>query len=448
MLPNKPAYEPTDDDRPASSSPDEATLESEVPGGSQQKHDPYLAWRLRDYRLYAVGGLIGALGSQMFNVAVGWELYERTNSAWALGMVGLVQALPVIGLALPAGHLADRHDRRIIFLIAQFIAVLLLLFLTFLSYNNAPVSWFYIVLGLQATSNAISGPARVALLPQLVPVEALANAVTWNSSRFQFASTIGPALGGFAIAIWQVAWPIYLIATLAALILGVFLIPLKPRPVERQITDESPWQSLSAGVRFVRGNPIILATITLDMFAVLLGGATMLLPIFAKDILHVGPQGLGWLRAAPAVGALAMGLTLAHLPPMRRAGHNLLWAVIGFGLATIVFGLSKNFWLSFLMLALTGAFDNVSVVVRHTLVQVLTPPYMQGRVSAVNSVFIGSSNQIGEFESGVAATFLGPVVAVVAGGIGTILVVLGAAAIWPQIKALGSLEDAAREGQS
>jgi len=222
---------------------------------------------------------------------------------------------------------------------------------------------------------------------------------------------------------------------------------VKGRPQVRS-TEPASLAALLAGARFVWSSKLILATLTLDLFAVLLGGAITLLPVYAEHILHVDETGLGWLRAAPALGALVMAMTLAHLPPMRRAGAALIWAVAGFGAATVVFGFSTNFWLSLGALALTGAFDNVSVLVRHSLVQLLTPDHMRGRVSAVNSVFIGASNELGSFESGVVARFFGPVFSVVAGGIGTIIVVIATALKWPEIRQLGTLESAARMGEA
>ena len=423
-----------DRDRPASAATDEETL--------HDTHDPYKALRSRDFQLWSIGGFFAAIGQHMFAVAIGWELYERTRNVWtAVGLVGLIEAAPVILLVLPAGHLADRHDRRRIVLITQVLTALTAVAFAGASYYDKPISWFYVLLGLNALAEAIKGPARNALLPQLVPQEALANAVSWNSSRWQTASMIGPLLGGAAIGLFHTAWPVYIVAFVFSLTFLVTAWLVKPTPFERVNVEESVWQSLAGGVRFVRNQKIILATITLDMFAVLLGGAVALLPVIAKDVLHVGPGGLGWLRAAPAIGAFASGMWISYRPPMRRAGLALVWAVAGFGVATIVFGLSKNFALSLVMLALTGACDQVSVVVRHTLVQVLTPNHMQGRVSAVNSVFIGSSNELGAAESGAVAKLLGPVPAVVLGGIGTIFVVLGIAAIFPQITKLGSLAD-------
>lgn len=463
----QPIYEPPDLERPASASPTEAELEEQTPVSIRLgSHDPYAALRHRDYLLYSVGSLIAAIGNQMQGVAVGWEIYDRTRDPLALGLVGLVQALPVLLFALPAGQLADRFDRRRIVLAMQLLVVLSWFGLAYISYTSGPIWMLYGCLLLDGIGHSFAGPAQSSLMPQLVPPELLSNAITWNSSRWQIGSMVGPALGGFAIAWLGGTWMVYLVSAVCVLVLVVFILPLRPRPQQRA-GEPMSLASLLMGFRFVWNTKLLLATLTLDMFAVLLGGAVALLPVFAsEDYLNVGPEGLGWLRAAPAVGALVMALLIAHLPPMRRAGKALLWAVAGFGAATIVFGLtpalqvwepaarfdtvftvleySGFFWLAMLMLFLTGALDNISVVVRHTLVQALTPDQMRGRVSAVNSVFIGTSNEIGAFESGVIAAWIGPIAAVVAGGFGTILVVLGVARIWPQITALGTLEEASR----
>jgi MFS family permease len=272
-----------------------------------------------------------------------------------------------------------------------------------------------------------------------VPREAFANAVTWGSSNFEIGSMIGPAIAGVLIAQFGVG-TVYALDALCSLAFIGFLLPIR---IEQQLAQPArhAFSDLFAGLSFVWRTKVILATLTLDLFAVLLGGAIALLPIFAEQILHVGPVGLGWLRAAPAFGAMAMALTLTHLPPMRRAGVTLLWSVAGFGVATIVFGLSRSFWLSLAALALTGAFDNISVVVRHTLVQLRTPDPMRGRVSAVNNVFIGSSNELGAFESGITAALFGPVISVVGGGIGVLLVVLGVGWMWPEVRRIGALHD-------
>ena len=407
-------------------------------------HDPYAALRYRDFRRFVAASVLSTVGTEMQGVAVGWELYERTGSALALGLVGLVQAVPVLLLALPAGQLADRVSRKGIVLATQVVLVAASLGLAAVSRARGPVGWMYACLALVGVAGAFAFPARWALLPQLVPEAAFNNAVTWRSSAWQIAAVAGPGLGGRVLAWGRGALPVYLADAALGVAVLTIVATLRDRPAPRA-EGRSSWRSLLAGVRFVWQTQLILATITLDMFAVLLGGAVTLLPIYAKDILRVGPDGLGWLRAAPSLGAVAMAVTLAHRRPLRRAGPTLLAAVAGFGAATIVFGLSRSYWLSLLMLFLTGALDNISVVIRATLVQVLTPDALRGRVSAVNSIFIGMSNELGGFESGVAARFLGAVAAVVAGGVGTILVVLGVAAAWPQVRRLGPLTDAARD---
>ena len=378
------------------------------------------------------------MGQQMLSVAIGWELYERTHSALALGLVGLVQVLPAIFLALLAGQLADQFDRRRIVLITQGVLALCSIGLALISYGQGLVLLIYLCLFIIGTARAFNNPARAALLPQLVPKEIFSNAVTWNSSGFQLAAMLGPALAGLLIAVQKSATWVYIFCALSALIFFGCLFLIKGRQAERS-TEPVTFKSLAAGFSFVWQTKIILAALTLDLFAVLLGGATTLLPLFAKDILHVGPDGLGWLRAAPAIGAFMMALTITYLPTMSQAGKTLLWAVGGFGAATIGFGLSQSFWFSLFMLVLIGALDSISVVVRQTLVQLRTPDEMRGRVSAVNGMFISTSNELGGFESGIAASLFGPVLAVVGGGIGTIAVVIAIAIIWPEIRKLKSL---------
>jgi MFS family permease len=417
---------------------------SELPNVNLESppHDPYAALRFAAFAQYLIGWIIAVIGDQILEVAVGWDVYLRTGSAMSLGWVGLVSAAPIILLALPAGHLADRFDRRRILLISQLLRGLCVAGLAALSHYRGAVGAIYAVLLVAAVCMAVGWPARSAMMPHLVSPHAFANAVNWNSMAFQISAMAGPALGGLILHFSVPA--AYIVAAICAAIFAVSLAGVRLRPV---VVEREPatLKSLAAGVRFVVHTKIILATITLDLFAVLLGGATYLLPIFAKDILGVGAVGFGWLRAAPALGALAMGLTIAHLPPMKRAGRDMLWAVAGFGVATIVFGLSRNFWLSLVMLFLTGATDNISVLVRHTLVQVLTPDAMRGRVSAVNNIFVGASNELGGFESGLTARLFGPVVSVVGGGIGTIVVVLLTEVIWPQVRRFGSLLNAKPE---
>jgi MFS family permease len=409
-----------------------------------QGHDPYAAFQFADFRRYVLAGTISTVGAQMQSVAVGWELYERTGSAMDLGLVGLVQFLPVLVLALPAGHAADRYSRKSILLVAQVLLLTASAGLALLSYGQGPVWLIYVCLLLAGMAQAINRPSRWSILPQLVPGSILASAVTWNTSGWQSAAVAGPALGGLIIFLTRGAAWVYLFDVACCLVAIALIGAIRSRPAPRGV-EEVSLRSLVAGFEFVRKSDLILAAITLDLFAVLLGGSTALLPIFARDILHVGPAGLGWLRSAPAFGAALMAVAQAHRPPLRRAGTTLLWAVAGFGVATIVFGFSTNAVLSFVMLLLTGALDNISVVVRGTLVQTLTPDAMRGRVSAVNGLFIGSSNELGGFESGLTARLFGPVASVVGGGIGTILVVLTAAWYWPRLRHLGALNELGRE---
>jgi len=439
-------YEPPDDDRPASATPTEPLLEQQTPAGRDAAaHDPYAALRNRHFRFLASGFFITVIAAQMQTVAAQYEIYARTGSALSLGVLGGVLAVPMLLLALPAGALADAFSRRKIVLGMLCCNGLLALGLAGLSFACADwptrtwVTAMYLLLGLGNAAATIGRPARTSLLPQLVPPRIFSNAVTWNSSIFETASMLGPAIGGFVVA--RSITGAYLLASVCwfACCLFVYALPdIKPPPRQR---SGSRLADLFVGLRFVGKTRLMLGAMTLDLFAVLFGGATFLFPVFARDILHVGPTGFGWLRAAPAIGAFAMALTIAHRPPIQRAGRALLLAVTGFGVATIVFGLSKNFWLSFAMLIATGMCDNISVVVRHTLVQMLTPDSMRGRVSAVNQIFIGSSNEIGGLESGLTAQWFGPVISVVGGGVGTLLVVGTVGAIFPEIRKLGSLRD-------
>ncbi|BCL36608.1 MFS transporter [Nostoc sp. MS1] len=404
------------------------------------QHDPFAALRFRDYRLFTLGRVLLSIGSQMQTVAIGWELYERTNSAMALGGVGLAQVIPIIALTLISGDIADRRSRKLTILLSVMLLTLCSLALAVLSYTKGAVFLIYGCLVLIGIGRAFMKPASDAIMWQLIPVNAFTNAATWNSSSFQLASVAGPALGGLGIAVFGSATGVYILAAIAALMCFIFMAVIKEKKVERA-TEPISLQALAAGAKFIWDNQLIFAAITLDMFAVLLGGAVALLPVFAKDILQVGPVELGYLRAAPSIGAFIMAVTLAYLPPLRKAGPALLWSVVGFGVVTIIFGLSRWFWLSLIMLTLSGALDSISVVIRHTLVQIRTPDTLRGRVAAVNSVFISASNELGGFESGLTAALFGPVLSVVGGGIGTILVVIATATIWPEIAKLGSLQE-------
>ena len=301
----------------------------------------------------------------------------------------------------------------------------------------------YLLLFLGAVARTFSWAARSSFFPTLISRDAFANAVTWNNSVFQIGSVVGPAFSGLLVA--YIGFPfVYLLDALCAFCFFLLVLPIRRSNQRRDRSEASTWKSLMAGLRFVFRRKVILATITLDLFAVLLGGATALMPIFADQILHCGPVGLGWLRAMPAIGAFGIAMVVAHLPPMKHAGRALLWCVSGFGIATVLFGFSKIFWLSLGLLFLVGAFDSVSVIIRGSIVQLVTPDEMRGRVSSVNNIFIGTSNEFGALESGLTAALFGPVISVVAGGIGTILVVLGVAFRWPETRKIGALDKTLR----
>lgn len=408
------------------------------------RHDPYVALRFRDFRLLTLGTFIANLGEQMLAVAIGWEIYVRTSSTLALGFVGLVQVLPVFLLSLPAGHTADRFDRKRIVIITETLLCAASIGLSLLSATHGPLPLVYLCLLLIGCSVAFNTPANSAMIPEVVPPEVFVNAATWNSTAGDLAAVGGPALGGILIALQGSALAVYVFNAAASLTFVALLIVIRSRRGERQ-REAATLRSVLAGLGFLRHSRIILAAITLDLFAVLLGGAATLLPVFALTILHVGATGLGVMRAAPAIGAVLMALGQTRLPPFEKAGRVLLWAVAGFGVATIVFGISRSFVVSVLALAALGACDNLSVVIRHTLLLTRVPDAMRGRIAAVNNIFIGASNELGGFESGVLAAVLGPVLAVVLGGVGTLLVVGAVAGIWPELRRLGRLDTAPSE---
>jgi MFS family permease len=423
------------------------------PAAKPTDEHPYALFGNRDFRLYLAGRLVSVLGQQMLTVAVGWELYERTGSPLALGIVGLVEMIAMVCCTLPAGHLADNLNRKRIILTALLVSSSASLGLALISWRHAPVMWIYACLFIAAVARTFLWPASSAFLTSLVTRKLFPRAVTWNSGAFQLSSVAGPALGGAFIALLKKysdhpAAFIYLINFFA--VMTCFLC-VKSVRAHHVVTNPEPMslKNFATGFRFIFAQRLILGMITLDMFAVFLGGATALLPVYAKDILNAGADGLGLLQAALPLGSVACALFLAHRAPMQKAGRALLWCVAVFGLATIAFGLSQWFWLSFAMLFVCGAVDNVSVVVRHTSVQLLTPDDKRGRVSAVNSLFIGTSNELGGFESGFVAYLFGAAmhhsnatgaaISVVSGGIGTILIVLAVAWIWPEIRKYGKL---------
>jgi len=358
-------------------------------------------------------------------VVIGWQVFALTNDPLTLGLVGLSEALPLILVALYAGHVADRSDRRRIVIAGNAVVLLsalaLLAFTTTSFIARGRVWPVYAVIFLSGIARAFTRPAMTALSAELVPRELYTNAVTWRSSSWQMAAVGGPALGGllYGFSGPALAYGIVAILTTVAL-LGVAFITHEAKPIEP--SDVRVAESVKIGLRFLWRQPVLLPAMTLDLFSVLFGGATALLPVFAK-LLGVGPEGLGVLRAAPAAGSIVVGLWVAHRPPMRRAGPSLFAAVAIFGLCMIAFALSRNFWLSLALLVVSGMADNVSVIIRGTLVQTLTPTEMLGRVAAVNQIFIGTSNEIGAFESGVAARLMGVVPSVIFGGVMTLVVI-------------------------
>jgi len=400
-------------------------------------HDAYAAFRIPAYRRYFTGNLIFILGLQMLNVAVGWEMYERTGSALELGLVGLVQFIPQLALVAVAGHITDVYNRKHVLMAAISLTAAAALVLALNAALKGPIFVMYACLFATGTARAFWMPARSALLPRIVPLSIFSNAVSWNTSGFEISSFIGPAIGGFLIYYAGVT-AVYAVnaalITCFALLLSRIAYRHEP-PAQSALT----LGSLLAGARFIWKTKVVLSVMCLDMFAVLLGGATALMPIYAKDILHVGANGLGWLLAAPSAGAFTSALIQAHRGPLRRAGRTILLAVACFGAATVFFGLSTFFPLSLAMLFALGVCDNISVVVRSTLVQISTPDDMRGRVSALNGLFIGTSNQLGAFESGAVANLLGPVTSVVLGGVGTIAVAGITAWLSPSLRRYGRL---------
>lgn len=409
---------------------------------------PPSALRLRDQTDYLrlLGARVtGGAANQMLMVALGWQMYDLTGSAWDLGLVGLAQFLPALLLTLPAGHWVDQHDRRLLLAGSLGLQCVVAVCLTVSSAQQGTSAQMILVLSiLLGMARALQMPAQQALMPTLVPPTLLPRAVAAASSSMQAAIIAGPALGGLLYALGPrlsalathtglghpsaAQWGAALVYGVSLLLLGVAVagvlaIRQRPQPSQRMAPGLA---QLTAGISFIWHRPVMLGAISLDLFAVLLGGATALLPIFARDILHTGPEGLGLLRSAPALGAVVVGLYLARVPIERRAGRKLLQSVAVFGLAMVGFALSTSFWMAFGVLLVSGAADMVSVVIRQSLVQLETPDEMRGRVGAVNSVFIGASNQLGEFESGATAAVLGPVGSVLLGGVGTLAIV----ALW------------------
>ncbi|MDA3874261.1 MAG: MFS transporter [Kiritimatiellae bacterium] len=410
--------------------------------------DPYAAWRFPQFRNLLMGRLMFLMGTQAQAMALGWEIYTRTNDPFSLGLVALIKGIPMILLTLPAGVMADRFNRTTIMKTCLAGATCTSLALAFTSYRQSPVGWMYLLLFVDSCFMRLTTPAGSSLMPLLLPRDLLENGVKWSTIVFQSTSLIGPALAGFILS-WNLQATYILCAGTSILFIGL-LSTIHISHVKR--TTSSHWvREAMEGISFVWSRKVLLGTVSLDLFAVLFGGAVYLMPVFARDIIppvfDLSPeQMLGWLNAAPAAGSLLMGVLVAHLPPFRKAGRSMLLGVFGFGVVTIGFGLSTSFWLSWVCLFAAGAFDNISVVVRHTLVNLITPDHMRGRVNAVNSIFIGSSNELGGFESGVVAKLYTPVVSVVSGGIATLVVVATWAGLFPKLREFGSLSDAVEKG--
>ncbi|MBB5460578.1 MFS transporter [Paraburkholderia sp. Cpub6] len=403
---------------------------ADSPHFSLPKHPPFQRfWCTR---------ILSSLSFQMLAVAMGWHVYALTHSAFALGLVGLAQFLPMFLLTLVVGHVADRYDRRRIAAVCQSlesVAALLFAIGTFGGWISAPV--IYVLAACVGASRAFESPAVASLLPAVVPRGYLPKATAWATSANQTAQIAGPALGGLLYGIGPGAAYLACMLTFAAAAASVWSIPLQMKPASRApVTLES----IFSGIAFIRREPVILGALSLDLFAVLFGGATALLPIFARDVLHAGPLGLGLLRSGTAIGALAGTIWLAHFPLRNRPGAAMFGGVIAFGIATIVFGLSHQFLVSLFALMVLGASDTISVVVRLSLVQLRTPDEMLGRVSAVNSLFIGTSNQLGEFESGLTAGWWGAQPAVLVGGVATIAIALLWMRFFPELRHTRTLE--------
>jgi MFS family permease len=384
---------------------------------------------------------LGILAIQIQSVAVSWQIYSIARTPLALGYVGLFQFLPMMAFTLPAGHLADRFDRRMILALSYLVeAVAAAMFLALAIARPAAIWPFYATLALFGAARAFAGPAAQSFVPLLVPQDQFPQAVAWSSSAFQIAVIAGPALGGAIYLLGPAA--AYAVCCALFLAIATIVVGIESRRARYAAEpDSTVLERLTAGISFVRRKPLLLGLFSLDLFAVLLGGASALLPIYARDILHVGPMGLGVLRTAPALGAAMLGLVLGNLPLQRNAGLAMYGCVAIFGLATIVFGLSENFALSIGALLVMGASDMVSVYVRTTLTQLATPDAMRGRVSAVNRLFVGASNELGEFESGVTATWFGTVPAVVIGGAGTLCVVGLWFWLFPSLREVDRLSD-------
>lgn len=403
------------------------------------KPDAYASLKVREFRLFLLFRFFTTIAIQMQGLIVGWQVYELTKDPLALGLVGLAEALPNIAVVLYAGHAADRYNRkRIIVWFSLFFLAGTLALITFtikrFGILTALGAWpIYGVVAMSGIARAFLYPSIIALMAQIIPRESYANASTWSSTMWHIAAITGPALGGLIYGFFGVR-AAYLSVFFFVMMALLFFSFVKNRPTLASEIKESLRQRLASGLRFVFKNQILLSAMSLDMFAVLFGGAIAMLPVFAAEILMVGPQGLGFLRAAPMVGSVIMSVILAHRPPMVNSGRYMLIGIAGFGLSIICFALSRNFYLSFILLLLSGMFDNISVIIRATAIQLITPDEMRGRVASVNAIFVGSSNEIGSFESGVAAKLMGLIPSVIFGGAMTLGIVGFTARFAPKLR--------------
>ncbi|EDQ35179.1 Arabinose efflux permease [Hoeflea phototrophica DFL-43] len=408
--------------------------------------DRFAAFRHRAFAFYFIARFLSTFGLQIISVSVGWQIYDLTRDPFDLGLVGLIQFMPALVLILFTGSAADRYGRRTIMMICEVIIGLCALALVYFAWKGlvSPLPIFAVLLVI-GISRAFFAPASQSLAPNLVPARDLPNAIAWNSTSWQTATIVGPVAGGLLYGLGPMTPYLTAVGFFA---LATVFITLVPPPSQRSRGQAQSWDTLMAGFSYVRNQKIVLGAISLDMFAVLLGGAIALMPVFARDVLELGPTGLGWLRAAPGIGAIGMAIYLASRPVKRHAGRAMFIAVGVFGAATMIFGLSTSPLLSIAALIVMGASDMISVYVRQSLVQLWTPDELRGRVSAVNMVFIGASNELGEFRAGTMAALIGPVAAVVIGGAGTLAVALAWSFGFPALRQIQSLDKDAEESRA
>ena len=403
------------------------------------QNEAYAVWHLAAFRRFIAGRFFLTFAIQMQSVIVGWQVYDLTHDAFSLGLIGLSEAIPFLMVALFAGHVADNFNRKMIISITATVYVAGAVFLLFLSYRmqNANglsnVMPLYAIIALTGVARAFFYPAQSAYMAQIVPRNLYANSSTWNSTVWHIAAVSGPAAGGLIYGFAGIHAAYICVVVFSGISL-LFFYTIKPVTIAAVVKNEGIIKSLTNGIKFVFKNQVLAGALALDMFGVLFGGAVALLPVFASEILQTGPQGLGFLRAAPALGAVLMAMVMAYYPPVHRSGQKLLWAVGGFGASIVLFAISTNFWISLILLAVSGMFDNVSVIIRGTILQMYTPDEMRGRVASVNSIFIGSSNELGSFESGLAARIMGLVPSVIFGGMMTISIVLATARMAPKLR--------------